>query len=223
MSQAPGVFPTGTDSVLLADFARPGSRDRLLDLGAGSGILPVLLLHNRPQVTGTAVEIDGNACLLARENFRLNGLEDRVQLLQGDLRAHRQLLSPGSVDLTVSNPPYFDQHSGKDAVLKNARGDSTCTPEDLCAAAAWATRWGGRFCLTLRPERLCDFIVCLRAAGLEPKRLRPVCHSPGHPLSILLLEARRGGKPGLAWEQPLFLRTPEGQDSPDVRRIYHRP
>lgn len=222
LSGAPGVFPAGTDSVLLSDFARPGPKDRLLDLGTGSGILPVLTLHDRPLARAAAIELDGAACALAAKNFRRNGLENRVRLIRGDLRDHRGLLPPGGFDLTLSNPPYFQAGSGDAAGLENARGDGTCSLEELCAAAAWATRWGGRFCLVFRPERLCDLMVCLRHSGLEPKRLRPVCHSPSHGVSILLLEARRGGRPGLTWEDTLFLHTAGGQPSPELCRIYHR-
>lgn len=207
LSGGPGVFPTSTDPILLSDFARPGPSDHILDLGTGSGILPVLLLHDRPGASAAAIEIDPAACALAEKNFRQNGLEDRTALIAGDLREYRSLLPPGGFDLTVSNPPYFQKGAGKDARLKNARGDETCTLADLCAAAAWATRWGGRFCLVFRPERLCDLMVCLREKGLEPKRLRPVCHSPDHGVSMILLEARRGGKPGLSWEKTLFLHT----------------
>ena len=223
LREDPEVFPTGTDSILLADFARPGPNRRVLDLGSGSGILSILLLHGRPSLTATAVELQPQACRLGAENFRLNHMEDRVRLIQGDLRDYRSLLSPGSFDLTISNPPYFSEGTGKDARLKNARGDGTCRLSELCKAAAWATRWGGSFFLTFRPERLCDLFVCLRSTGFEPKRLRPVLHSPSHPVSILLLEARRGGRSGLTWEAPLFLHTSDGRESPELRRIYHRP
>ncbi len=221
LGDAPGVFPTGTDSILLSDFARPGPSDQILDLGTGSGILPVLLLHHQPRRSAVAVELDAAACCLARKNFRRNHLESQLQLLHGDLRQYRQLLSPGIFDLTVSNPPYFPTDSGTAAKLEYAKGDSGCTLDDLCSAAAWGTRWGGRFCVVFRPERLCDLMVCFRSHGLEPKRLRPVFHSARHPVSVILLEARRGGKPGLRWESSLLLYTSDGLPSSEMRRIYH--
>ena len=224
LHHAPGVFPMGTDSILLADFARVEKNARILDLGTGSGILPVLLLSRHPNAAAVGIELNPDACRLTETNIACNGLSPRFQLISGDLRQYRDLLPAGSMDLTVSNPPYFAVGTGHDADygLKDARGDGTCTLEDLCAAAGWATRWGGRFCLVFRPERLCSLFVALKNAGFEPKRLRPVHHHPGVPVNLVLVEARRGGSPGLSWEQDLYLYTPAGQESPELRRIYHR-
>ena len=224
LNQAPGVFPMGTDSILLADFARPGPRDRVLDLGTGTGILPILLLFDRPRLTAAAVELEERATELAASNFEANGLSDWIRLIPGDLRQHRQLIPTGQFDLTVSNPPYFGVGSGPDAAsgLKNARGDGTCTLEDLCQAAAWATRWGGNFCLVFRPDRLCDLIVSLRNAGFEPKRIRPVHHTRSSPVNLILVEARRGGNPGLTWEKDLYLRDDSGNETLELQRIYRR-
>lgn len=224
LHQAPGVFPMGTDSILLADFAHVGKRDRILDLGTGSGILPVLLLSMAPAATASAVELSPEACNLAQTNFQCNGLSDRARLIPGDLRQYRDLIPAGAFDLTVSNPPYFETGTGYDASfgLRDARGDGTCTLEDLCTAAGWATRWGGRFCVIFRPERLCSLFVALKNAGFEPKRLRPVHHHPGAGVNLILVEARRGGSPGLRWENDLYLYTPQGEESPELRAIYRR-
>ncbi len=224
LHQAPGVFPMGTDSILLSDFAHPGPRDRILDLGTGTGILPILMLYDAPRRTAGAVELEENACALARKNFETNGIESRVSLIPGDLRQHRTLIPTGQFDLTVSNPPYFGAGSGPDAAsgLKNARGDGTCTLQDLCAAAAWATRWGGSFCLVFRPDRLCDLIISLRTNGFEPKRIRPVHHTRSSPVNLILVEARRGGNPGLTWEKDLYLRDENGSETPELQNIYRR-
>lgn len=225
LEQAPGVFPMGTDSILLAAFTRMGNRDRLLDLGTGTGILPLLLLYGRPGATATAIERDAAACDLARRNLRRNGLDGQAAVLQGDLRNHRSLLPTGQFDCTVANPPYFAEGTGYAAGsgLEYARGDGACTLRDLCQAAAWATRWGGRFSLVFRPDRLCDLITVLRETGFEPKRLRPVHHTLGAPVNLILLEARRGGSPGLVWEPDLCLYLPDGSETPELRQIYHRP
>jgi tRNA1(Val) A37 N6-methylase TrmN6 len=225
LEQQPGVFPMGTDSILLAAFSQPGPRDRVLDLGTGTGILPLLLLYDRPGLRAVALEQDEAACRLAARNFHINGLQDRIILQQGDLRDHRSLLAPGSFDFTISNPPYFPTGSGHAAGsgLEFARGDGLCTLEDLCTAAAWATRWGGRFTLVFRPDRLAALFSALTQAGFQPKRLRPVHHNVGAPVNLLLLEARRGGNPGLTWEPDLYLYEPDGQETPELRSIYRRP
>lgn len=225
LEQAPGVFPMGTDSILLAAFAQMGPRDRLLDLGTGTGILPLLLLYERPDATATAVERDARACDLARRNFLRNGLQMRADVLEGDLRDYRALLPAGSFDYAVSNPPYFAAGTGRTAGagLEYARGDGKCTLAELCQAAAWAVRWGGKFSLVFRPERLCDLITVLRETGFEPKRLCPVHHRQGAPVNLILLEARRGGNPGLTWEQDLYLYESDGAETPQLRQIYRRP
>lgn len=224
LHQSPGVFPMGTDSILLADFARPGPKDRVLDLGTGTGLLPILLLFSRPRLTASAIEKSPEACQIAQKNFDCNGLSDRIRLIPGDLREHRSLIPTGQFDLTVSNPPYFPSGSGPDAGsgLKDARGDATCTLEDLCGAAAWATRWGGSFCLVFRPDRLSDLFLSLKNAGFEPKRIRPVHHTVHSAVNLVLVEARRGGNPGLIWEKDLYLRDETGEESPELRKIYRR-
>ena len=224
LSQSAEVFPLGTDAVLLADFARPGRRDRILDLGTGCGVLPVLLSWENPDVAVTAVDSSPAACALARKNFEQNGLARRVTLLEADLRDYRTRLSCGAFDRTVSNPPYFSGENGfvAEGSMGYARSDLGCTLLQVCQAAAWATRWGGSFCLVYRPERIGELFSTLEQTGFTPKRLRPVHHGPGMPANLILIEARRGGRPGLRWESDLYLHTADGLESPEARRIYHR-
>ena len=146
-------------------------------------------------------------------------------MLAGDIRAHRSLFGTGSFDLAVANPPYFPLRSGAlspDPVRAAARGETDCTLQELCAAAAYLLRTGGSFCLVHRPERLSELFVCLSAHGLEPKRLRLVCPREGSAPSLVLVEARRGGKPGLQIEPALVLTDADGKESAELRRIYHR-
>ena len=221
---ANGVFPMGTDSILLANFASPLPCRRLLDLGTGSGILTILMSFYRPGLSADAIEIAPQAALLAEKNMELNGLSGSCSIISGDIRAHRQLLKAGAYDLTISNPPYFSSGSGPKASgqLESARSEEALTLDELCTAAAYATRWGGSFCLVYRPERLCELFICLSSHGLEPKRIRPVCHTVGTEAILFLIEARRGGKPGIKWEKPLILRNQDGSESAELMDIYHR-
>lgn len=217
--------PLGTDSVLLADFVRPGGAKRGIDLGCASGILSLLLLGRTEKLQMTGLELLPEAAELARENMERNGLLARSEMLTGDLRQHRSLFAPGRFDLAVANPPYFPVGSGAaspDPARAAARGEGSCTLEDLCGAAAYLLRTGGSFCLVHKPERLSELFCALSAHGLEPKRLRLVCPRPDSAPSLVLVEARRGGKPGLAVEPPLVLTDGAGNESPEVRRIYHR-
>ena len=224
LESAPGVFPLGTDSVLLADFVRLRPRARFCDLGAGSGALGLLLCARRDDCAVTGVEIQPEAVALCRRNIARNNLENRMTVLEGDLRQHRQLLPPGGFTDVVSNPPYFPNGSPAAPALQRAAASSqqSCTVEDLARAAAWCLQWGGRFSLVHRPELLADLCCALRSSGLEPKRLRLVRHRSGRSPSLILLEAVRGGKPGLCWEPDLLLETDDGTPSPEYLRIYRR-
>lgn len=216
--------PLGTDSVLLADFAA-GKATRGIDLGCGSGILSLLLLWGNDKLSMTGLEIAEDAVLIARENLAQNGLAARGQMLQGDIRRVRELFRTGSFDLVIANPPYFPQGSGAsapDALRAAAREERSCTLEELCAAAAYLLPTGGRFCLVYRPERLSELLCAMTEAGLEPKRLRLCCHRASSAPNLVFAEGRRGGKPGLKFEPILFLTDSAGNESAEIRRIYHR-
>ena len=191
----------------------------------GAGVLTVLLLHALPQAAAVGVELQPDAAQLCRNNLEANGLTGRAQILCADLREHRAVLPAGSFDLVVANPPYFAAGSGytsPDPMRAHARDERTCTMQDICAAMAYLTRWGGSAALVHRPERLSELLCALTAAGLEPKRLRTVAHTAHAAPSLVLVEARRGGKPGLKLLPPLALCAPDGTDSEEIRRIYHR-
>ena len=214
-------FPPSTDSFLLGGFANPRRGEKVCDLGAGAGLLGLLLLAREPSLQVTGIERDAHACaMLAR-----NAAENRLPLtaLCADLR-QREMLPAGAFQLAVSNPPYFAPHTG--AVAEGVRGDAraelTATLEDIFAAAERLLQWGGRFCLVYRPERLAALLAAAVAHCLEPTRLRMVQHTARSAPSLVLLECRRGGKPGLSVEPPLLLRLDDGGESPDVRRAYFR-
>lgn len=218
-----GGFPLGTDAVLLADFAVRGSVRCFADLGCGAGVILVLLAQAFPQAQGFGIEIQPEAAETARENAALNGVADRCEIRAGDLREASDLPEAGAFDLVAANPPYFPVGSGYSAPEgshRAAREERFCTLDDLCRAAARLTRWGGRFCVVHRPERLSELFVTLTRHGLEPKRLREVCRMAGDAPSLVLVEAQRGAKPGLTIEQPLALYAADGTDSDESRRIY---
>ena len=221
--QSPDGFKLSTDSVLLAHFAAPLRADTVFDLGCGAGVLTVLVQRSHPRARVEGIELNEDAAALCRRNLAENGLPDGG-ILTGDLRLHRALLRAGGYDLVVSNPPYFAADSGytaPDPARAAARDERTCSLDDICAAAAYLCRWGGAFALVHRPERLADVFCTLRAHGLEPKRLRLVQHRFDRAPNLALIEARRGGKPGLTVCAPLLLTDPDGGDSAEIREIYH--
>ena len=212
-------FPLSTDSMVLAAFVRLPKNAAVLDLGSGCGTLGLLLCARDQSCTVTGMELQEAAHAAAVENIARNGLEGRLSSICADLR--NMPVAPGSFQVCVSNPPYF---SGGAAHSKNptARQEDTCTPKDLFAAASRALRWGGDFFLVHKPERLAQLCFEASSHGLEPKRLRLVRHRPDAPVSLILLSCRKGGKPGLQWEE-LCLYNQDGTPTADYRRIYHIP
>ena len=212
-------FPLSTDSMVLQDFVKLPKNAAVLDLGSGCGTLGLLLCSRDGGCTVTGIELQEAAHAAAVENIARNGLEARLSSICADLRT--MPVEAGAYHVCVSNPPYF---SGGAAHSKNptARQEDTCTPKELFAAASRALRWGGDFFLVHKPERLAQLCFEASSHGLEPKRLRLVRHRPSSPVSLILLSCRRGGKPGLQWEE-LCLFNADGTPTADYRRIYHIP
>ena len=222
------VYRIGTDSVLLAYFANEsGVKKKALaaDLGCGSGILSILLATLNPGLTVDAIELSSEAVECARESAKLSEVNERVNVIESDIRKHREILRPGAYDLVVSNPPYYAPASGAlsyDINRATARSEVTCTLDNIMEAAGYLTRWGGSFSLVHKPERLCDIFRAMNKHGIEPKRMRLVQNKVTSPPSLVLLEGRRGGKSSLKIEAPLVLRNDDDTDSDEVNKMYHR-
>ena len=220
--QPEGWFRLGTDSVACAGFANFPKKSRVADLGCGSGAIALMLLASDPTLQITGIELDPIAAEAASENARSNQINFTV--IHGDLREIRNLLPAGSMDCCISNPPYFPVGSGQAAAgpLAKARSEESCSLSQLADAAAWLLHTGGRFVLVHRPERLAEVIFELKSRNLEPKRLRFARHSPEKPVNLVLLEARKGGKPGLIYENDLVFYEKNGKMTPDFAKLYHR-
>ena len=219
------LFRPGTDSFLLSSLPHLKPGLRVCDLGSGTGLLGLLLLQRQPQLTITGVEIQEQAVRLAKKAAVENALTDRLIFQHLDLREVRSSFPTGGFDLVISNPPYYSPQRGRTAeqnTIRTARSEVDCTLEDVAGAAAYLLRWGGSFCIVHKPERLTDLLCTLRDAALEPKRLRFVNKTAESAPSLVLLEARRGGKPGLTVEPPLVLQTPDGAPTAEVDAIYFR-
>ena len=217
-------FRVSTDSMVLADFCRIRPGGRGLDLGCGCGTLGLLLLGADGTLHVSGIEIQEAAACQAQENAEENGFSDHLHIVCGDLRQAHAQIAPGTFDYVLSNPPHSPPKSGylhaQDSLCA-ARSEICCPFDALCAAAARALRWGGRFFLVHKPERLVDLLTGLRAARLEPKRIRFVRHRAETAVNLVLIESRLGGGPGLQYEPDLILYTQTGDLSAEGRRIYH--
>ncbi len=213
------AFPLSTDSMLLAAFAKLPRNASVLDLGSGCGTLGLLLCASHSLCSVTGIEINEKVHLAAMDNIARNALESRMRSICGDLKNIQTLIKPGSFHCCISNPPYFTGGPASKA-HPTARRNDCCATEDLFHAASWALKYGGDFFLVHRPEQLASIFACARNVQLEPKRLCLVRHNPNAPVSLVLIQCRKGAKPGLLWEE-LYLFEPDGSPSGEYHKIYH--
>ena len=216
---APGAFPLSTDSMALAAFARLPRKAKVLDLGSGCGTLGILLCAKDSGCTVTGIELDEAAHQMALHNSEENGLQDRLSSICGDLTGITQQISQGSFDVCVSNPPYFTAGFLSKATPL-ARHEQACTLADLMHSAAYALKFGGDFYLVHKPERLAEIFSAAVSHHLEPKRLCLLRHKEGGPVSLVLVQCRKGAKPGLVWEEAA-LHDSDGKETDYYREIYH--
>ena len=211
-----GSFPLSTDSILLSDFTKLPPNARVLDLGSGCGTLGTLLCAKDPHCNITGVELDESAHKAALENIQRNGLSPRMSSICGDLRTFPL---NGGFDCCISNPPYYTGGPASRAT-PSARRDDHCSLEELCAVAGKMLKFGGDFFLVHKPERLAEICTLAAKYKMQPKRLRLIRHREGDDVSLILLSCRKGGKPGLIWEERcLFDR--DGQPTDYYRTLYH--
>lgn len=212
----------GTDAVLLASFANIKCKDKTCDLGTGCGIIPLIWLKGETEPV-TAVEVQKKACRQLEKSAKINSIEDRLNIVNADLRQLKGVLPFGEFDLVTMNPPYKPVGTGLESVSeadKIARHETMCTIEDAVSAAASLLRFGGRFCICHRPERLCDIVVAMRNGKIEVKRIRFVAEKEGRAPWLVLVEGKRGAKPYVTVEKNLVMKNADGTVSDELRGIF---
>ncbi len=219
-----GGHTFSTDTVLLASFSMPKKGEVCADFGTGCGTVPLLWCARSQPSFIYAVEIQPRACGMAERSVALNGFQDRIGVIRCDLRelADRKAV-PYGLDLIACNPPYQPAGAGVQSASEAeriARHEVACGFPDIAAAASAFLRWGGRFCCCMRPERLCDTLSALRREGLEPNRLRFVQQRRESAPFLFLLQAGRGGRPGLSVGPVLLIEKEGGGLSEEMTAIY---
>ena len=221
--QKKGGFCFGMDAVLLSGFARVREGGAALDLGTGTGIIPILLEAKTEGRYFAGLEIQEEFAEMAARSVRLNGLEGRVEIVRGDLREASRIFGRASFDVVTSNPPYMnDSHGLKNPELPKAiaRHEVLCTLEDVCREAAALLKPGGSFFMVHRPHRLAEIISTLKAHKLEPKRMKLVHPFVDRDANMVLLEAVRGGRSMMKVEAPVIVYREPGVYSEEIYTIY---
>ncbi|MGN0538052.1 MAG: tRNA1(Val) (adenine(37)-N6)-methyltransferase [Acutalibacteraceae bacterium] len=214
----------GTDTVLLAAFAKPKAKDTVCELGTGCGTIPLIWCRQNPPKHITAVDISTEACELLQCSIEKNGFQEKITVLNENLCFLDGKIPKSNFDLVVCNPPYKAEGTGiKNPVHSHtvARHEEMCRLEDIAACASALLNFGGRFCLCQRPERLSDVIEVMRQYAIEPKRLRFVQQRPDKAPKLFLIEGRRSGRRGsLVIEPVLMIENGQGGLSDEMIEIY---
>ena len=216
-------FCFGMDAVLLSGFARVKDGAKVLDLGTGTGIIPILLEAKTGASHLTGLEIQEDSADMARRSVRLNGLEKKIDIVMGDIKEAGSLFDAASFDVVTCNPPYMtDKHglTNPNDAKAIARHEILCTLEDVISQAAKLLKPGGNLYLVHRPFRLAEIMVLLHSYKLEPKRMQLVYPYVDKEPNMVLIEANRGGRPRMTVEKPLIVFREKGVYMPEICDVY---
>ena len=221
--QDPARFCFGMDAVLLSGFAQAAKGEKAADLGTGTGIIPILMEARYPGAHFTGLEIQEESADMARRSVALNGREEEIRIVTGDIKEAAKLLGSGAFDLVTSNPPYMTASHGlvnPDQAKAIARHEILCSLEDVVREASRLLRTGGRFYMVHRPFRLVEIFRVMTQYKLEPKRMRLVYPYRDREPNMILIEGIRGGGPMLKMESPLIIYESPGVYTQEVKEIY---
>jgi len=217
--QHPGKFCFGMDAVLLANFARVRKNEKVLDLGTGTGIIPILMSAKTEGEYFRALEIQEESADMARRSVLHNHLEDRIEIVTGDIKEAAGIFGPVSFDVITTNPPYMiGQHgiANSSDTKAIARHEVLCTLDDILRESAKMLKYRGRFYMVHRPFRLAEILSKMVAAGIEPKRMRFVHPFLDKEPNMVLIEGLRGGNSRMTIEPPLIVYKEPGVYSDEL-------
>ena len=213
-----------SDAIVLADFCAPRHKDKCCDLGTGNGIIPLLWLRDYKPAEIVGVELSESAVKLFSKTLKETNIEDKISIVHNDLRRLKGVLPNEYYDIVSINPPYKKLgtgivNDGED--YKNARHEFTCTLEDAAKAASTLLKFGGRFCICQRPERLPDIFAAMRKYKIEPKSMREVIQRTGKEPNLVIVEGKKGSAPGFRIRAPLIIENESGKYSEEAEKLFY--
>ena len=215
-------FCFSMDSVLIAHFPKFKKNFKVLDLGTGTGVIPLLIADEVEKIC--AVELNSKMFETAKRNVELNNLSEKISVVEGDYRLHRDLFSAENFDLVIANPPYVPVKNGEVNKLKGvarARHEFTATLEDVVTAARYVLKFHGSFCMIHLSSRLCEIVAALHRHQFEMKRLQIIQPKIGRESNLVMIEAIVGGKPGnLKILPPLVVHNEDNSYTDEIKKIY---
>ncbi|WP_044916455.1 tRNA1(Val) (adenine(37)-N6)-methyltransferase [Butyrivibrio sp. WCE2006] len=221
--QDPERFCFGMDAVLLSGFASASDGDNVLDLGTGTGIIPILMSAKTKAKSLVGLEIQKDSADMAMRSVRINNLEERVRIVHGDIKEADKLFEPASFDVITTNPPYMIKGHGftnPDNPKAIARHEVLCDLSDVMVCAKKLLHPGGRFYMVHRPFRLAEIFKCMCENRIEPKRIRMIHPYIDKEPNMVLIEGLRDGKPRLSVEPPLIIYDAPGEYCREIKENY---
>lgn len=221
--QDPNRFCFGMDAVLLSGFAKAKKGERVLDLGTGTGIIPILMEAKTEAEDFSALEIQAESADMARRSVLYNHLEEKINIVTGDIKDASSLFGASSFDVITTNPPYMIGQHGLSSTAEAkaiARHEVLCTLEDILRESARMLRPKGRFYMVHRPFRLAEIMSLMVTYKIEPKRMQLVYPYVDKEPNMVLIEGLRGGKSRLTVEKPLIVYKEPGVYTDDIYQIY---
>lgn len=221
--QNPERFCFGMDAVLLSGFARAKKQERCLDLGCGNGIIPILMEAKTEGKHFTGLEIQPKSADMAKRSVALNGLQDRIDIVEGDIKDASKIFGASSFHVVTTNPPYMTAQHGLTNLYEAktiARHEVLCNLEDIIRESARLLMPGGRFYMVHRPFRLAEIISLMVQYRMEPKRMRLVYPYVDREPNMVLIEGLRGGKSRMTVEKPLIVYKEPGKYTDEIYDVY---
>lgn len=216
-------FCFGIDAVLLSGFAKVNEGEAVLDMGTGTGILPILLEAKTNGKQFVGLEIQPESAAMAERSVFLNELEEKIEIVQGDIKEASKIFGKASFNVVVTNPPYMTEHHGlqnEEEPKAIARHELKCNLEDVIREASAVLKPKGRFYMVHRPRRIPDIIELMRKYRIEPKRIQMVHPFVDKAANMILVEGLRGANPMMTIEKPLIVYKEQGVYTEDIIRIY---
>lgn len=216
-------FCFGMDAVLLSGFAKAGAGETVLDLGTGTGIIPILMEAKTAAAHFTALEIQEESADMARRSVAMNGLSEKITVVTGDIKEATTLFGKAVFDVVTSNPPYMNHNHGltnPELPKAIARHEILCTLDDVVREAAGVLKPNGRFYMVHRPFRLAELFEVLKKYKLEPKAMRLVYPFVNQEPNMVLLECLKGGKPMIKIGPPLIVYREQGVYTDEIYEVY---
>ncbi|MBW2432869.1 MAG: tRNA1(Val) (adenine(37)-N6)-methyltransferase [Deltaproteobacteria bacterium] len=223
VKQDPSGYRFSIDAILLASYARPRAKERVLDLGTGCGIIPLILAYRHPNITAIGIEIQKELAQMAIANVEANLLQNQIRVLCQDMRRLKPDDIGGPVDLVVCNPPFHKPESGRvnpDRQRAIARHELKINLADILKTAKRMLRTAGRFVTIYTAERLTDLFVQMRAHGIEPKSMRAVHGQLASEARLILISGTKGAQPGTRLQPPVVIYDSKGVYSQEILQMF---